>query len=205
MGGVAHIGLLGGTFDPPHIGHLWLAETAQEQLGLTEVVFLPVGEPPHKRDRLITAVSHRLHMLQLALQDTPFAIDLLDTYRPPPHTTVTLLPLLRATQPDAAFWWLIGADSLRDLPTWHDPQTIIAQCRLAVLPRSGVEIDWERLETAVPGIRAAVDWLSGPTLSLSSTVLRQWSRAGYSVRPLVGTAVGHYIQQHSLYKEKNRG
>ena len=200
MGGIARrVGLLGGTFDPPHLGHLWLAETAQEQLGLTEVVFLPVGEPPHKHGRSVTHASHRLHMLELTLQDTLFAINLLDAHRPPPHTTVTLLPLLKAMQPDAAFCWLIGADSLRDLPTWHEPQAIITQCRLGVLPRPGVEIDWEELETAVPGINAAVDWLSGPTLSLSSTVLRQWIRAGHSVERFVGTAVACYIQQHTLY------
>ncbi len=194
------IGLLGGTFDPPHIGHLWLAETAREQLTLDEVVFLPVGSPPHKEERTITTVSHRLAMLQLALADSSFALNTLDVERHPPHTTVTLLPLLRQQYgPGAAFWWLIGADSLRDLPTWVQPQQILAQCRLGVLPRPGVEIDWPKLETAVPGVRAAVDWLKGPTLAISATAVRQWARAGHSLRFLLPTAVAQYVQTHALY------
>lgn len=200
------IGFLGGTFDPPHVGHLWLAETAQEQLGLDGVVFLPVGTPPHKAHCGVTAVSHRLAMLQLALLDTPFTLDTLDVNRPLPHTTVSLLPLLRQQYPQADFWWLIGADSLQDLPTWSEPQAIITQCRLAVLPRPGVEVDWLALETAVPGVGAAVDWLAGPTLSVSATAVRQWAVAGHSLRFLVDTAVVAYIEQHDLYgKNKKTG
>lgn len=198
------IGLLGGTFDPPHVGHLWLAETAREQLALDEVVFLPVGSPPHKEGKAITAVSHRLAMLQLALADSPFVLNLLDVERQPPHTTVTLLPFLRQQYgAGAAFWWLIGADSLRDLPTWVQPQQILAQCRLGVLPRPGVEIDWPALETAVPGIRAAVDWLAGPTLAISATAVRQWAQAGHSLRYLLPTAVLQYVRDHALYGGKS--
>ncbi len=198
------IGLLGGTFDPPHVGHLWLAETAREQLMLDEVVFLPVGLPPHKEGKAITAVSHRLAMLQLALADSPFALNTLDVQRQPPHTTVTLLPLLRQQYgPEAAFWWLIGADSLRNLPTWVQPQQILTQCRLGVLPRPGVEIEWSALETAVPGVRALVDWLDGPTLAISATTVRQWARAGHSLRYLLPAAVWHYVRDHALYRRES--
>ncbi len=171
------IGFFGGTFDPPHFGHLWLAETAQEQLGLDEVVFLPVGSPPHKQENGVTAVSHRLAMLKMALRDTPFILNTVDVDRRPPHTTISLIPLLQEMYPNTSFWLLIGADSLRDLPSWSEPQGIIAQCRLAVLPRPEVEIDWGNLETAVPGLKAAVDWLGGPTITLSSTCIRQWAAA----------------------------
>lgn len=194
------IGLLGGTFDPPHVGHLWLAETAREQLALDEVVFLPVGSPPHKEGRMVTPVTHRIVMLQLALANTPFILSTLDAQRQPPHTTATLLPLLRQQYgAEAALWWLIGADSLRDLPMWVEPQQILAHCRLGVLPRPGVEIKWPELETAVPGVRATVDWLGGPTLAISATAVRQWAGAGHSLSFLLPTAVAQYVQTHALY------
>lgn len=197
------IGLLGGTFDPPHWGHLWLAELARQQLGLDKVLFLPVGQPPHKVGREITAVPHRIQLVALAIQNNPnFILDTTDCHRPAPHSTVTLLPLLQAASPQACFWLLLGGDSLRDLPTWTDPTRLITQCRLAVLPRPEAIIDWERLETAVPGIKTAVDLLSGPTLSLSATAIRAWLREGYTATYLLPTAVAEYITQHRLYQAK---
>ncbi|MCB8945024.1 MAG: nicotinate (nicotinamide) nucleotide adenylyltransferase [Ardenticatenaceae bacterium] len=194
------IGLLGGTFDPPHWGHLWLAETARAQLGLAKVLFLPVGLPPHKEGKGVTAVSHRLHLTQLAIQDIPyFELNTTDLDREPPQITVTLLPLLRQLYPEAELWWLIGSDSLRDFPTWHQPQQLIQLCRLAVLPRPEVVVDWVALKTAVPGIETAVDMLAGPQLNLSSTDIRQWAKAGHTIRHLLPTAVHQYIQANALY------
>jgi nicotinate-nucleotide adenylyltransferase len=192
---------MGGTFDPPHIGHMWLAEAARDQLLLDEVLFLPVGQPPHKQDRAVTAVSHRLHMLQHAIDHTDtFVIDTTDIDRPPPHTTSTLLPLIRKARPDADLWLLAGADTLIDLPTWSEPDQIIQQCRLAVLPRPGVEIDWRWLETAVPGVTQVVDMLEGPTLNISSTNLREWAGRGRSLNYLVTTAVRTYIDKTGIYR-----
>ena len=194
------IGLLGGTFDPPHWGHLWLGELARVQLGLDKVLFLPVGEPPHKIGQQITAVSHRIQMISLAIQDNPnFLLDTTDCQRPPPHSTVSLLPLLKTKYPEAQFWLLLGGDSLRDLPTWIEPDKLISLCRLAMLPRPGVIIDWEQLATAVPLIKTVVDELTGPTLSLSGTALRTWLRAGNEATYLLPTAVSDYIQHHQLY------
>jgi len=197
---IKRVGLLGGTFDPPHIGHLWLGETARDQLGLDEVWFLPVGEPPHKEGREITAVSHRHHMTQLTIQSHPtFSVHRIDMDRPPPHTTVSLLSLLHNQYPSTQFWLIIGADSLCDFPTWTTPSELIEQCQLAVLDRPGAHVEWDVLETAVPGIRNAVDWLSGPTVDISSTAIRNWARAGRSLQVLVKTAVLHYIQKNKLY------
>jgi nicotinate-nucleotide adenylyltransferase len=194
------IGLLGGTFDPPHWGHLWLAETARAQLGLAKVLFLPVGQPPHKGGKVITAVAHRHQMTQLAINDTPyFELDTTDMERDPPQVTVTLLPLLQKAYPEAEMWWLIGSDSLRDLPTWHQPQELIKLCRLAILERPGVVVDWAKLKTAVPAIETAVDMLDGPQLNLSSTEIRRWARAGYSIRHLLPVAVLQYIEDLALY------
>jgi nicotinate-nucleotide adenylyltransferase len=202
VGGL-RLGLLGGTFDPPHIGHLWLAETAREQLGLDQVLFLPVGDPPHKQGREITAISHRLPMTQLAIAGhDAFTLDRTDADRPPPHTTQTLLPLIRAQFPHSALWLLLGGDSLRDFATWREPERIIRQCRLAVLPRPGVVVDWAGLETAVPGLQAVVDELAGPTLHISGTAVRQWAGENHSLRFLLPAAVRHYIAQQSLYQQK---
>ncbi len=191
---------MGGTFDPPHFGHLWLAESARDQLHLDQVLFLPVGEPPHKQGNSITAVSRRLHMTQLAISNHPaFCLDTLDIERPLPHTTCSLLPLVQAAHPDADLWLIIGTDSLRDFPTWHEPENIIAQCRLAALARPGVVVDWNVLETAVPGLRAATDELAGPTMDISSTAVRQWAKHNHSLRYLVPAPVLDFIQQHALY------
>ncbi|MBK8984600.1 MAG: nicotinate (nicotinamide) nucleotide adenylyltransferase [Chloroflexi bacterium] len=201
MGGI-RVGLLGGTFDPPHLGHLWLAESARNQLHLDQVLFLPVGEPPHKPGNGVTAVTHRLSMTQLAIADHPaFYLDTTDSYRPPPHTTATLLPLIHAAQPEAELWLLLGSDSLRDFPTWFAPGQIIAHCRLAALARPGVVVDWAALETAVPGLRAATDMLVGPTVDISATAVRQWARQNHSLRYLVPTPVLDYIQQQTLYHQ----
>ncbi len=194
------IGLLGGTFDPPHWGHLWLGETARNQLGLDKVLFLPVGQPPHKRGQQVTAVSHRVQMVSLAIQNNSyFFLDETDCQRPPPHRTVSLLPMLRQAYPTAHFWLLLGGDSLRDLPTWTEPSKLISLCRLAVLPRPGEVIEWTALSTAVPNIKTAVDLLSGPTLSLSASAIRAWLSAGHTAHYLLPTAVSAYIQQQQLY------
>jgi nicotinate-nucleotide adenylyltransferase len=196
----ARIGLLGGTFDPPHMGHLWLAEAARDQLMLDKVLFLPVGEPPHKQGQEITAVSHRLTMLQKTIADNPaFIIDKTDIKRPPPHTTVTLIPRIQQKYAQAKLWLIIGSDSLVDLPEWVEPEQIIRLCRLAVLPRPGIDIDWPALETAVPGVTQVVDMLTGPSINISSTDLREWIRRGRSLRYLVKTAVLEFIQAKRLY------
>lgn len=199
------IGLLGGTFDPPHLGHLWLAETARDQLGLDQMLFLPVGAPPHKQDRRVTAVAHRLAMTKIAIASNPdFVLDTTDMDRPLPHTTYTLIPLIRQAYPDAQFWFLIGADSLHDFPTWEQPDRIIAQIQLAVYPRPGITINWPKLRTAVPGIETAVDMIKGPIMSISSSGIRNWRQLGHSIRYLVPAAVLNYIEAHGLYQSKKR-
>ena len=198
------IGLLGGTFDPPHLGHLWVAETAREQLNLDQILFLPVGEPPHKQNQSVTAVAHRLAMTQIAIANNPdFVLDSSDMDRPLPHTTHTLLPLIHQAYPDSQLWFLIGADSLHNLPTWGQPAQIIAQCRLAVYPRPGVTIDWLKLKTAVPEIGTAVDMIKGPIMSISSSGIRHWRRLGHSIRYLVTANVLKYIETHGLYLKRS--
>ncbi|MCB8917915.1 MAG: nicotinate (nicotinamide) nucleotide adenylyltransferase [Ardenticatenaceae bacterium] len=195
------LGLLGGTFDPPHVGHLMLAELAREQLQLDKVLFLPAGQPPHKLHQPVSLPHHRLAMTRLAIAGNPgFALDTTDLDRPPPHYTMTLLPLLRQAYAPCRLWLLLGGDSLRDLPTWHDPGRILRCCRLGVLPRPGAQIQWERLLETLPQLADNVDWLEGPSIALSGTQIRQWAAAGRSLRYLTPPGVIDYIQQQALYR-----
>lgn len=201
MGGrISRLGLLGGTFDPPHMAHLILAEAAREQLELDQVLFLPAGQPPHKPDQPVTPAAHRLAMTALAVADNPdFALDVTDVDREAPHYTATLIPLLQKQLGPAQLWLLIGGDSLRDLPTWYQPRQLLLHCRLAVLPRPGAKVDWTSLDAAVPEAAARTDMLDGPTMALSSTALRRMAGMGRSLRYLVPDAVRHYIAEHALY------
>ena len=201
MGGIRRLGLLGGTFSPPHLGHLLLAESARQQLQLAQVLFLPAGQPPHKADEPVIAAHHRLAMTRLAIAGNgAFALDTTDMSRPGPHYTVTLLPLLAEAFPDHELWLLLGGDSLRDLPTWHQPEAILAQAHLGVLPRPGAEFSWSQLAKAVPGVRTATTLLDGPSIAISSTRIRGWAAAGRSLRYLVPDAVRAYIEREHLYR-----
>lgn len=187
-----------GTFDPPHIGHLILAETAADQLDLRQVLFLPVGEPPHKTKT--TSTAHRLAMTQLAIADNSrFRLDRTDAERPPPHYTYSLIPLLRARYPNNDLWLILGGDSLLDLPNWHQAASLVAQCQLAVLERPGEKLDWERLEAALPGVRTAVTLLSGLSMTISSTQIRRSLAANHSLRYVLPAAVRDYIAHERLY------
>lgn len=196
------LGILGGTFDPPHIGHLWLAEAARQQLKLDKVLFLPAGQPPHKQDDMVSPARHRLEMTRLAVSGNErFAVGDLDVMRPPPHYTLTLLELLHQRFPDTLFWLLIGSDSLRDLPTWHQPGNILKLARFGILPRSSVSVDWVSLTQILPRVESAVDFIKAPTIELSSTEMRQWLKSGGSLRYLIPQAVLEYIAVHGLYQE----
>ncbi|MDX1662190.1 MAG: nicotinate-nucleotide adenylyltransferase [Candidatus Promineifilaceae bacterium] len=195
------LGILGGTFDPPHIGHLLLAETAHHQLNLERVLFIPTGEPPHKSTQPLSPAAIRLQMTELAVADNEaFTVSRLDMKRDPPHYTATLLPLLRQRYGDAKLWLLIGGDSLRDLPTWYEPRTVVEQSRLAVLPRPGAPFHWEMLEQALPDLRARVTILDGPHIALSSTRIRTWAAQGRSLRYVVPPAVARLIEHEQLYQ-----
>ncbi|MEI2608196.1 MAG: nicotinate-nucleotide adenylyltransferase [Candidatus Promineifilaceae bacterium] len=195
------LGVLGGTFDPPHLGHLLLAETARVTLGLEQVLFLPVGSPTHKTEQAITPTWHRVAMTRLAIADNPFfAVSTLDAERPSPHYTVTLLPLLQQIYPQATLWLILGSDSLRDLPQWHQPKTLLSQCRLAVLERPGIAVDWASLESALPELRHHLDWLVGPGVMVSATMVRQFAAANHSLRYLIPEPVRTYVLEHHLYQ-----
>lgn len=194
-------GVLGGTFDPPHLGHLLSAEQALEHLDLDRVVFVPAGQPPHKRDRETTAVEHRLAMLELAIQGSGhFEVSRVDLDRPGPHYTADTLEILAAGWgPGVEIWFVMGIDSLADLTEWHEPGRIVRAARLAVAERPGVPIDLHRLQHAIPGIMERVHFIPIPELEIASSDLQERVRRGRSIRYMVPERVEAYIREHRLY------
>lgn len=197
------IGIFGGTFDPIHIGHLILAEEAWSRLQLECVLFVPVGDPPHKQDRSITPVAQRLCMVELATAEIDyFLVSRIDAERPGPHYAADMVRLLRKQlNTEAQLYFLVGLDSLRDLPTWREPQWLLENCTLVALCRHDVVIDWEDLTSALPGIRERVLVIDMPELEISSSNLRTRVRAGQTIRHQTPRAVEAYIRKHGLYTE----
>lgn len=196
------IGLLGGTFDPPHIGHLVLAQEALVQLELDKVLLVPAGQPPHKVGRSISAVEDRLAMLERSIADNPiFGISRVDLDRPGPHFTVDMLALILRKEPGSLLYFIMGADSLADLLTWHQPRRIAELAKLVVMRRPGREPDIAALAEAVPGITGRVYYIDAPLLEISSTDLQSRVRQGLPVRYLIPDRVIEYIQDHDLYRK----
>jgi len=188
------IGVFGGTFDPPHLGHLALAERALDQLGLERVWFVPAADPPHKRDRAKSPFSRRLAMTRLAVRGNPaFRVSDLESRRPGPSYTVETLRAIHRRLPGRELVLLLGADSLNDLPTWHEPEEIVRLARLAVAPRT------ERARRARRGAPRADFAIDAPVLEVSSSDLRMRARRGESLRYLVPDAVAAYVRRHRLY------
>ena len=195
-----NIGIFGGTFDPPHVGHLVIADQALTQLKLDEVWFMPAGQPPHKANNHVSAAVHRVEMTRLAIQDhAGFKLSTFDVDRPGPHYSAIAIELLEQTHPQHDWYFIMGEDSLEDLPRWYEPRRLIAQATLAVAGRPGASTDLHDLEQAIPGLSAKVRWVDAPLVDLSSTQLRQMANAGASLRYLVPDAVLEYIHQHRLY------
>ena len=201
----SRFGILGGSFDPPHYGHLALAETARVQLGLSRVLFVPAGTPPHKRNRPMSPVEDRAAMTAAAIADNPaFALSRVDMERPGPHFSVDMLTLLHAQHPHVAEWFfLLGEDALHDLPSWYQPQGILEQATLAVMPRTGEDVDVAELVAALPPLAERLVWLDVPPIHYSATDLRRRVRAGLPLRYFVPPPVETYIHAHGLYRQMN--
>lgn len=196
------LGVFGGTFDPIHIGHLILAEEAWSQLQLDRVYLVPAGDPPHKQDVPLTPVAHRLCMVELAVADVDYLyVSRIDAERNGPHYTVDMMHLLqREAGGEAEWYFLMGMDSLRDLPKWYNPQWLVEHCQIVALDRHNVTIDWQQLEEALPGLRGHVVILEMPDIEIASSTLRDRVRAGQSIRHQVPRTVETYIRKYNLYK-----
>jgi len=198
------LGVLGGTFDPVHRGHIAMAQAAREALGLAEVLMVPAGRPLSVKNAPLTGARHRLAMLRLAVVDEPhLEVSTIETDRPGPSYTVDTVAALRDKYGDAAeIYFILGDDSLAQLPAWHEPQRLINLCRFAAAPRPGYpRPDLKALEKALPGITARVTLLDGPHLDISATAVRDRVARGESLADLVPEPVAIYIKMQELYKD----
>lgn len=204
--GRVRVGVLGGTFDPIHIGHLVLAEQAREQLALGEVLFVPAGDPWRKAGRRITPAGDRVAMVELAIAGNPaFHVCRIEVERPGPSYSVETLARLAAERPEAELYFILGEDALFDLPNWKDPAGIVSLARIAVAARGPASrldaLPPERLDRLVPGLGARFVRVEMPAIGVSATDLRERVRRGGTVRYLVPEAVERYIGERGLYRE----
>lgn len=202
------IGLLGGTFDPIHVGHLAVAEEAREALGLERILFVPAGRPPHKPGRPISPVEHRVAMVELAIADNAaFALSRVEVERPGPSYTVdTLAGLLAADRSAPEPTVIVSAEQFVDFMDWREPERLLRLARLAVVPRAGYAmLGRSFVAEHFPGLEDRVTFLAGPHLDVSGTEIRARAAAGRSIRYLVPQAVAAYIGDHGLYTDPPEG
>ena len=173
------------------------------QLALAHVLFVPAGTPPHKRDQTLSSAEDRTAMTLAAIADNPnFSLSRVDLDRPGPHYTVDTLALLRTQHPHVTEWFfLMGEDSLHDLPAWYNPQGVLQQARIAVMPRLSKRVALAALTTALPQIAERLIWLDVPPVNFSATDLRRRVVDNLPLRYLVPPAVVDYIREHGLYQQ----
>jgi len=201
---MAHaVGIMGGTFDPIHLGHLVAAEEARLRFELDRVIFIPNGSPPHKPEYIVSPAEHRYAMVVLATASNPhFETSREEIDRDGPSYTVDTMRAYREELGEAArLYFITGADAMLESPTWRQPEEIARVCEFIAVARPGYDLD--RLAAAVgPAIFARVRVLDIPAVEISSTELRRRAAAGEPLRYLVPSAVGEYIRTNRLYAER---
>ena len=197
------IGVLGGTFDPPHVGHLWLATLAADAIGLDKVLFMPAAQPPHKGGTLVSRATDRLLMTRLAIAGDP-AFDLCPIEMERPGTSYTIDSideLERQYGGEASLYLLMAADSLNSIDTWREPDRLLERIEWVVGPRPGSELpDRSALEDRFGEKASRIHLLSGPSLEVSSSEIRRRVAAGQAVRYLVPRGVEELIVERGLYR-----
>jgi len=196
------IGILGGTFDPVHNGHIKVAEAVKAQLDLAKVVFVPAGQPWLKSGSPVSPAEHRVEMVRLAIAGCPgFELSLIEINRPGPSCTADTIKEFRDNNGDGnELFFILGQDSLSQLPHWREPNRLIELCRLVAVPRPGCKLpDLKELETLIPGLSSRLVLLDKPEIDVSATQIRRRVAEGLSIRGLVPEPVAEYINQHKLY------
>lgn len=199
------IGIMGGTFDPIHIGHLILGESAYEQFKLDKILFMPAGNPPHKRNRRGGATDEqRVEMVRAAIRSNPhFDLSLAEMNEDGYTYTYRTLEQFQRENPQDELYFIIGADSLFDFDTWKEPERICKICSLVVATRN--QTSNARLDAAMEYMRQKFDGvflkLDTPNLDISSGILREWLEKGRSARYYVPDGVMEYIQKHKMYED----
>ena len=197
------LGIFGGTFDPPHFGHLVLAAEAAYQLHLDRVLWVLTPNPPHKVGQSISSIQDRIDLVYAAIsQDPCFELSLVDVNRKPPHYSVDTLRLLVDQYPASnhELVFLIGGDSLANFLTWHSPHELVDQIHeLGVFQRPGVNIDLPKLEENIPGITRKIHWIAAPMIDISASYIRNLVKQNGPYRYYLTTDVVSIIQSKKLY------
>jgi nicotinate-nucleotide adenylyltransferase len=198
------IGVLGGTFDPIHLGHLKVAEEVSASLTLDEIIFMPAGQPWLKADNLISPAEHRLEMIRLALASRDnFKLSTMEIERPGPTYTVDTMAELGRQLGSEELFFILGWDNLTQLPQWHEPSRLIELCHLVAVPRVDFPPpDLASLDAAIPGLSKRVILLNAPRIDVNASEIRRMVGEGLSIRNLVPEVVERYIKEHKLYAGK---
>jgi len=200
-----NVGVLGGTFDPIHMGHLILAEEVRVRLNLAEVLFVPAGQPWLKVGSPVSPARHRVEMVRLAIADRPyFKLSTIEIERAGPTYTVDTIAGLKARLGGGdELFFILGRDNLAELPLWKEPSRLITMCRLVAVPRPGYPLpDLKALEASIPGLSQRVVLMDRPEIDISASAIRDRVVRGLSIRHLAPEPVAGYIRQHKLYLVK---
>jgi nicotinate-nucleotide adenylyltransferase len=195
------LGILGGTFNPPHLGHLVCAQEAYLQLRLQRVILIPVRIPPHKPIDDEPGCEHRLELCRRAVAgDERFEVSDLEVRRPGPSFTVDTLKALHETTPDSELFLILGGDVAAGLPQWREPETVLSLATVAIAKRRGTSR--EAVDAALGTLRGGerAEFFRMPRIGVSSTMVRRRVRAQEPIRYLVPDAVASYIAEHDLYR-----
>ena len=199
-----NIGLIGGTFDPVHLGHLAIAEEARRELDLTEVILVPAGQPYFKSLACISPAKHRVNMLKLAIQGKPyFKVSLMEIKRSGPTYTIDTISKFKGQlRLGDEIFFIMGWDSLLTLYRWQQPERLISLCRIAAAPRPDYpNPDFNQLEKDLPGISERTVMLHNPLIDISASKIRERVSHDLPIDDMVPAAVARYIREHGLYRE----
>jgi nicotinate-nucleotide adenylyltransferase len=197
------IGIFGGTFDPPHVGHLILAAEARDQLKLDCTIWVLTPDPPHKQGKEISSLEHRLNMVELAIsEDDGFNLSRVDIDRPGPHYAVDMAHILRETYGDKELIYLMGGDSLDDLPKWYKTKEFLSVLDgIGVMRRPGDELDLSELYTALPELKHKLNFVTAPLLEISAEQIRRRARQNRAYRYYVLPKIYEYIRERRIYQD----
>lgn len=208
MGNSLKLGIMGGTFDPIHTGHLVVAEMARQQFSLKKVIFVPAGIPPHKISKELALPKDRFEMVRLAVSDNPFFdVSQCEINKGKVTYTVETLSEFMSSYPEGTvLYFIIGADSLLELKDWRDPSKLFDLSIILVYGRSGSEkeLAFEEAQSLKANYNARIEFVEGPVIDISSTMIREMIMNDMSVKYIVPDVVLEYIQRNSLYRENGK-
>lgn len=198
---IKRIGIFGGTFDPPHLGHLILAEESLDQLGLDRLYWVLTPDPPHKRAQRLTPIEIRCLLVKAAIRNNKsFQFSRADLDRPGPHYTVDTVKIIKKQNPSAEIFYLIGGDSLHDFPNWFHPHELLGQLTgLGVMRRPGDKVNMDQLENALPGVTNKLIFIDAPLLEIASNEIRKRISFNKPYRYYLPDSVYKIIEKNNYY------